>query len=274
MDFEQKKKIKDNQLNYHIENLKITREFSKSLILELKDLVRSIVLFGSNTQDTLNKDSDIDVMVVLDNVSVFVSSELKEAYNIIISKISSKYPDKFHILTMNLSDLWDNSRKGDPVLINILRYGVPLFDRDLVEPLQYLLEIGKIRPSRESAYNYISRSETLFDETNKHLENAILDLYYSVLDIVHATLMTHKIMPPSPKDMPKIFEKEFKNTKLEKYSKNIQELYKIAKDIEHNKLKDIDGKLFDKYKKISKTIISDLKHYSKSKIDKYDIFEF
>jgi predicted nucleotidyltransferase/uncharacterized protein (UPF0332 family) len=274
MDFEQKKKLKDNQINYHIENLKISREFSKTLILELKDLVRSIVIFGSNTQNTLNKDSDIDIMVVLDNISVFVSPELKEAYQIIINNISQKYPNKLHILTMNLSDLWDNSRKGDPVLINILRYGQPLFDRDLIEPMQYLLETGKIRPTREAAFNYISRSENLLEETDKHLQNAILDLYYSTIDIVHATLMTHKIMPPSPRDMPKIFEKEFKKTNFEKYSKDIEELYILAKDIEHNRIEKINGKLFDKYKKVTTKLVTELKKYSKDKIQKSDIFEF
>ena len=89
MDFTQKKKLSANQEKYHIENLAIAREFSKELIKELKELVRSIVIFGSNTNNTLRKDSDIDLMIVLDNVSIFVTEELREAYHIIVKKLNS-----------------------------------------------------------------------------------------------------------------------------------------------------------------------------------------
>lgn len=273
MDFKQRKKINENEKNYHFENLKISREFSKSILLELNELVRSIVLFGSNTHDTLNKNSDIDIMVVLDNVSVFVTEELREAYNIIVKKISQKHPDKLHILTVNLSDLWDMARKGDPVLINILRYGMPIFDRDLIEPMQYLLEIGKIRPTREAAYNYISRSETLIEETQNHLKNALLDIYYSVVDMVHATLITQKITPPSPKQMPIIFKETFKKTDLEKYYKDIEYFYNLSKDIEYNRDITIDGKLYDSSLKKAKLLISALKKFSEKKIKNTDIFE-
>jgi len=273
MDFKQRKKINENEKNYHFENLKISREFSKSILLELNELVRSIVLFGSNTHDTLNKNSDIDIMVVLDNVSVFVTEELREAYNIIVKKISQKHPDKLHILTVNLSDLWDMARKGDPVLINILRYGMPIFDRDLIEPMQYLLEIGKIRPTREAAYNYISRSETLIEETQNHLKNALLDVYYSVVDMVHATLITQKITPPSPKQMPIIFKETFKKTDLEKYYKDIEYFYNLSKDIEYNRDITIDGKLYDSSLKKAKLLISALKKFSEKKIKNTDIFE-
>ena len=274
MDFKQRRRINHNEKNYHYENLKIAREFSKSLLKELNQLVRSIVLFGSNTHDTLREDSDIDIMVVLDNISVFVTEELREAYNLIIKKISEKHPDKLHILTVNLSDLWDMARKGDPVLINILRYGMPIFDRDLVEPMQYLLEIGKIRPTREAANNYISRSETLVEETQNHLKNAILDLYFSVVDIVHATLIVEGITPPSPKEMPKIFQDQFKKTNLEKYSSDIDYFYKLSKDIEHNRNNiKIDGKLYDSCYKKAKNLIKTLKSYSEKKIKNTDIFE-
>ena len=136
MDFQQKKRVSSREQNYHIENLRIARGFSKDLILEMKELVRSIVIFGSNTHDTLKKDSDIDIMIILDNISVFVSDELREAYKIITNSLCNRYSSKIHLMTVNLSDFWDMARKGDPVFINILRFGMPIFDRDLVEPMQ------------------------------------------------------------------------------------------------------------------------------------------
>ena len=268
MDFEQKKRLTENEKNYHIENLKIVRTFSKELIIEMNDLVRSIVLFGSNTKDTLKKESDIDLMIVLDNVSVFVSDELREAYRIIVNKLNNKFANnKIHLMTVNLSDLWDMCRKGDPVMINVLRYGMPIFDRDLIEPMQYLLEIGKIRPTRESIYNYMARSKTLIEETDKHLENSVLDLYYALIDMVHATLMSQKVTPPSPKDMPKIFSKTFRNKPLGKYSNDIKEFYKISKEIEHKKKK-VTGSELDKMKKKIVKIISEMDKFVEKELEK------
>jgi len=273
MEFEQKKRKTNNEENYHIENLKIAREFSKDLLGEMNEFVRSIVLFGSNTHDTLKKNSDIDLMIVLDNVSVFVSEELREAYKIITKKISGKHSNRLHLLTVNLSDLWDMSRKGDPLLINILRHGIALFDRDLVEPMQYLLEIGRIKPTREAVYNYISRSETLLNETNKIFENAVMDLYYSVVDMIHATLMAQGITPMSPKEMPKIFKKVFSGKKISVYSKDIEVFYKLVKDIEYKKIKNISGKEYDNYFKKASKLIENLSKFNTEELKKKDIFD-
>jgi predicted nucleotidyltransferase len=273
MDFEQEKKIKDNEKKYHIENLKQVREFSKTLILEMKSLVKSIVLFGSNTHDTLDKDSDIDIMIVLDNVSVYVSDELREAYRIITNNLSNKENKKFHIMTVNFSDFWDMARKGDPVLINVLRYGLPIYDTNLVEPMQYLLESGKIKPSRETVVNYMARSTMLLDDTKKHLNDAVMDLYYSVVDIVHSSLILEKIMPPSPKEMPEIFKNTFKNKSLGKYSKTIEELYKVAKDIEHKSSKKITGKYYDELEAKTEELVLNLKKHIENELLKKDQFD-
>jgi predicted nucleotidyltransferase len=274
MDFEQKKKMPKNQEKYHIENLKVARDFSKGLLKEMNDIVRAIVLFGSNTNNTLKKDSDIDLMIVLNNVSVYVTPELREAYKIITNKLNHEIcKGKIHLMTINLSDLWDMSRKGDPVMVNVLRYGLTIFDRDLIEPLQYLLEIGKVRPTREAVNNYVARSKTLFEETDKHLENSLLDLYYSVIDIVHATIMSQGITPASPKEMPEIFSKTFKNKPISKYSKEIKEFYELCKDIEKGKKKNISGKDLDFYKKKAEKIILDLDKFCKKELERKDIFE-
>lgn len=276
MDFKQKKRLSSNENKYHLENLAIAREFSKGLILEMNEFVKSIVLFGSNTHDTLKKDSDIDIMVVLDNVSVFVSEELREAYRIITSKLNKEVGhDKIHLMTMNLTDLWDMARKGDPVLINVLRYGLPLFDRDLVEPMQYLLEIGRIKPTRESAYNYMGRADTLINDVDRYLYDAALDIYYAVVDIVHASLIVHNVEPPSPKQMPAIFKKTFKkNAVLLKYAEFIDETYKLAKDIEKRSVDSLTWNDVEKRKKKAIKFIELLKTHIEEEIKKKDIFEF
>ncbi len=274
MDFEQQKPLPKNEQKYHIENLRATRTFTKKLLEEMGDLVRSVVLFGSNTQNTLNKDSDIDIMIILNNVSVFVTPELKEAYQIITKRLSEEISNKFHILTVNLSDFWDMSRKGDPILINILRHGMPIFDRDLVEPMQYLLEIGKIRPTKESIDNYSARASTLLDESNYHIKEALMDLYYAVIDQVHATLMIHNVLPPSPKEMPKIFQETFKDKKtILKFKPLIEEFYVLAKELEHNVSTLCKGSYYDTMRNKAQRVISYLKEYNEKELKKKNNFD-
>lgn len=240
----------------------------------MKELVKSIVLFGSNTQNTLKKDSDIDIMIVLDNISVFVSPELKEAYRVITQKLVEKNSSRLHVMTVNFSDLWDMARKGDPVLINVLRFGSPIFDRGIIEPMQYLLEIGKIKPTRETAFNYMARSQTLLEETKNHLHEAVLDLYYALIDMIHATLIIEKVEPKSPKEMPKIFEKTFKDNKtISNFSDDINLFYKLAKDLEYGKLTEIKGSEYEKLEKKAKKIIDSLKTYNDNKLKNIDIFD-
>ena len=269
MEFEQKKKTSFNETNYHFENLKNAREFSKELLLELRELVRSIVIFGSNVNDTVNKESDIDLMIVLDNISVYVTPELREAYKIIVDKIANNISPKFHIMTVNLSDLWDMARKGDPLLINILRFGYPLIDKNLIEPMQYLLEIGKIKPTREAAYNYISRSKTLLAESKNHIFNSVMDLYYSAIDILHAVLIVEKITPPSPNEIIDIYKEKFKNDKIMlKHCIVMEELFKLVKDIEHKKVFEVKGSQYDKLKKRTENLIKYMDKHLSDKIKK------
>jgi predicted nucleotidyltransferase len=277
MDFKQIKKLPKNEEQYRVANLRISREFSKELLKEFGELVRSIVLFGSNTNNTQNKNSDIDLFVILDNVSIYVNSELREAYKIITDKLNKNIgKNKVHLTTINLSDFWQMSRIGDPILINILRFGVPLFDRDLIEPHQYLLEIGKIRPTLESIYNYKARAETLLNDTKLHLENSIMDLYYCVVDIIHSSLMVLKITPPSPKEMPQIFKKAFrKEREIYMLFPIIQEIYKKAKEIEHKNLDaKVTGKLYDNLNLKSRKIVKTLSKFIDEELKKRDLFNY
>ena len=271
MEFEKKKRVSGNEEKYKIENLKIAREFSKKLLEEMGETVRSIVIFGSTSKSEQQKEtSDIDIMVVLDNVSVFVTDELREAYRIISQNLIQNISNnRIHLMTLNLSDLWDMSRKSDPILVNILRHGVPLFDRDLVEPLQYLLEIGKIRPSKETVYNYLARSETLLSENQKYMEMAVSDLYYSVVDSVHSSLMVKGVQPPSPKEMPSLFKKTFKSNKeLNKFSKEVDFFYKLYKDVENKKVGYISGEFYDQVVERASTLVQTLNKFTREEVEK------
>ena len=264
MEFTEKHRVSLNQKQYHSHNLNCAREFVKELVLEMKELVKSCVLFGSNTHDTLKRDSDIDLLIILDNVSVFVSPQLRESYQIIVNKLSQEISQKLHIMTLNLSDAWDMARHGDPLFINILRYGVPLFDKNIIEPMQYLLEIGKIRPTTESVINFKARAQTLLEECDKHLENCYFDLYYSLVDATHSLLMAYEVTPPSPKEMPKLILHTFSSQKSKQLSETLFEVYSRIKEIEHR----VGGNISPKEIEVTKKRVTKVLEFCFKEIDK------
>lgn len=250
MEFEQPRHEHHNMKKYHAQNIHYAREFIKELLKEMNSIVKSCVLFGSNTKNTLDKNSDIDVLVVLDNVSVYVTPELRETYQIITKKLVSQINPQLHIMSINLSDIWDMARKGDPLFINILRHGICLFDKDIIEPMQYLLSIGKIRPTTESILNFKARSEQLLDDFHVHLENCYFDLYYALVDGVHAMLMSYEVTPPSPKEMPQIVAHTISSKQGKELSLALQSIYTRVKEIEHRNNGRITCKELEKTQKI------------------------
>ncbi len=247
---------KNNSENFHVKNLQIAREFSKKVILEMKEFIKAVVIFGSNSNndDSVSKNSDIDIMVVLDNISVFVADDIREAYHLVLKNIINNSSSKIHVLNVNMSEFWDMSRNGDPLIINILRTGYPIFDRGIIEPMQYLLEMGKIKSTRESILNYSYRALKVIEKIDSHIELAVLDLYYSLIDISYAILMLKNIEVVSPKQIPDLMNEKFSDKKIKIHIKRIKDMYELAKEIEH-KHKKITGEQFDLLKKESEETI-------------------
>ncbi len=261
-----------NEDNYHYENLKIAREFAKGVIKEMASLVKSVVIFGSTSINENIKESDIDVLVILDNISVIVTNELKEAYHLLVESLIDNISEKLHVTSMNLTDFWDLVRKGDPVIINILRTGFPLYDESLFEPVQFLLRIGRIKPTRETVINYKGRAEETLDGIYSYLQKAVIDMYFSVFDLAYACLICEKKMPVTPKDLPDKFEVVFKGTFLYKYGKSLREFYEIYKKVEHENFI-IDGKAYDRLLKKALQIRKDFVTYINEKLRSTDIFD-
>ena len=88
----------------------IARKFAKIVNAELGDLVSALVLFGSAARGSSKKSSDIDILIVTDDVHINMNRELVETYRIIIQKAVAKVnPDRLHIQTLPLTTFWRSS---------------------------------------------------------------------------------------------------------------------------------------------------------------------
>jgi len=244
------KKQKVGVANYKKEDFDIAYEFSKKLYEEMKDLVKATVLFGSSARKTSNH-GDIDVLVIIDDLTVRLTPELTEAYTLITEKLVTEISPMLHITTLKLTAFWEYARAGDPVIVNMLREGIALLDTGFFEPIQFLLKQGRIRPTHESVWSYFAKAPSTLYNSKWHLLQATIDLYWAVIDAAHAALMSLGEIPPSPEHVSDMMQIHMVDKGLidKKYADTMKKFYKLSKMINHREIKEISGKEYDSYYK-------------------------
>lgn len=228
----------------------LARKFTQRLYKEFGNFLKAVVLFGSAaTREKRSPKSDVDVLIVVDDVSLNLSHEMITAYRIIVEKLVLEVSSRLHITTLRLTSFWEYVRAGDPVGINILRDGIAMLDTGFFDPLQMLLRQGRIRPTQESIWNYYMRAPTTLHNSKWHVMQATLDLYWAAIDSAHAALMTLGEIPPSPDHVADLLDEKLVKTKhLEpRYTHIMRYLYSLSKMIVHHEVKEIKGEEYTKY---------------------------
>ncbi len=247
MDFEIKKKKRVNLKRYTQDDVDVAYKFAKEINKELGNFLKAVVLFGSAARR--EKSRDIDILLVVDDVTLQLTRELVQTYRIITEKTIAKVSTKIHVTSMKFTSFWEYCRAGDPVAINILRDGVSIIDTGFFDPLQALLYQGRVRPTPESIWSYFSRAPVTLHNSKWHINQATLDLYWAVVDSAHAALMKMGEVPPSPEHVAgMLHEKLVKNGLLpERYAKTMAHFFHLSKSIIHNEIKPVTGEMYDRY---------------------------
>ncbi len=242
---------KKRPVEYHFSenDLELTQKFSEKLKEELGDLLKAVVLFGSGARGTDVKGSDIDVMLVINDLTIVLSNEVITGLRVIIENTAAKISPDFHITTMHLSEFWDYARQGDPIIVNILREGKTVYDEGFFQPFQTLLDEGRIRPTKEAVWAYYLRAPKTIKEVQWKMISSIVDLYWAVMDSAHAALMHIQVLPGAPHQVGDLLDEHLVKIGLldKKYVRILRKFYMLAKDIGHHNLTEISGKEIDKF---------------------------
>jgi uncharacterized protein (UPF0332 family) len=251
MEFKIKKEGIDTS-KYQREDIDIAYKFAKRVYEEFGDLAESVVLFGSNAKN-LNaaekkEPGDVDIMIIIDDVTVALSKEMAETYKIIIEKLCIEISQRLHVTSLKLTSFWGYVRSGDPVGMNILRDGIALLDAGFFDPLKAMLMRGMIRPSPESIYNYFSRAPKTLYNSQWHIAQAVIDLYWAVIDSAHSALMSMDIIHPSPENVADLLQEKLVKKKLldGKYIKTVDVFYDLYKKLTQREMSHVTGREFDR----------------------------
>ena len=228
----------------------IALDFATKVYKKFEQTVKAIILFGSSVKKEATLDSDIDVIIIIDDVSIIWDEELIATYREELGKIiqTNPYRKALHVNSVKLSTWWQDLMTGDPVVMNVLRYGDALIDHGgFFIPQKALLQAGKIKSTPESIYNLLQRAPLHLARARSSLLGVIDGLYWACVDSAHAAIIAANIPAPSPEQIEQILKDNFVKKGLCKsnYSDFYGEIFALSKEIVYGKLTDVAGKKID-----------------------------
>jgi uncharacterized protein (UPF0332 family) len=238
----------------------IALDFARKVYQKFDKLVKSVVLFGSTVKKNNTAGSDIDIIIIIDDASVKFDAELTAWYRDGLGKIiqANPYKQELHINTVKLTTWWNDLLKGDPTVINIIRYGEELIDfGGFFRPLRILLQDGKISSTPEAIYTCLQRAPLHLENSKRAEISSVEGLYWAMVDSAHALLMTAKITPPSPEHIPQLLKETFVDKRLldSKYIGWYEEVFNLHKGLMHGTIRDIQGQNLDELQKKTESFI-------------------
>jgi predicted nucleotidyltransferase len=229
-----------------ISDKEIAMDFAAKVYKKFTSTIKSIILFGSTLKDTSTSTSDIDIVIIIDDASIAWDQELIAWYREELGKLvkSNPYKKDLHINTVKLTTWWQHLIHGDPVVLNILRYGQAMIDfGGFFNPLKVLLERGKIRATPEAIYTALQRAPQHLARSKSAELGSVEGVYWAMVDSAHAALIAAKQLPPSPEHIPIILKETFVDKKMlkMKYVLWYRDLYVLHRKIVHREISDLKG---------------------------------
>lgn len=239
----------------------IAYDFAVKAYKQFDKIVKSVVLFGSEAKKESVTGSDIDIVIIIDDVSIKWDHELIVWYREELDKILRKnpYQQNLHINTIKLSTWWEDILKGEPAVLNTLRYGQSMIDSaGFFQPLKYLLIEGKIKPSPEAIYTCLQRAPSHLQRSYAAELSTIEGIYWTMVDSAHAALIAINAFPASPQHIPIDLRNNFVEKKMlkQKYLDWYKEILSLHKKISHGEIKHLKGIEVDKWQERANEFLS------------------
>lgn len=224
--------------------LKVYKTFEKS--------IKSIVLFGSQVKGNNVSGSDIDIIIVIDDVSIRWDQEMIAWYREEMDKIlkSNPYNKDLHINTIKLSTWWQDLMRGDPVILNVIRYGQALIDlAGFFEPMKFLLSKGLVKSTPEAIYSALQRAPTHLQRSKLSQINSVEGIYWCMVDAAQAALISANVNPPSPEHIPVDLKEHLVDQGMlnGKYVTWYRDMLILHKKIAHGEVKQLKGIEIDEW---------------------------
>ncbi len=214
----------------------IAVKFADRVVDKFKEFIKSVVLFGSAARE--EEARDIDLLIIVDDTLL---PWTVETYNTVYHEIGKILEDfeekeKIHPNVLVLTAFVNNLIKGDPILVNIVRDGIPIYDVGVFSAMQRLLRKGTFKPSPEAVQACFNRALIHEGRIKWKLLTTLIDVYWAMIMLSEAYLLKQGIIPRSPSEIPDQLKEILKG---EKYPEWLREIYNIQKEIARYQKKEV-----------------------------------
>ncbi len=259
---ENKKKVDLKKLRE--KKFKLAKKFADEIVKKYDGAIKSVVVFGSVARGDMTEKSDLDLIVIYDDVIARMTDDVKEKFDYDIREIAKKIDNDMSVQpAWSLTEFWEMARTGHPLLVTIVRDGWAVYDTGFFIPFRKLLEMGKIPSTLEAVEVFMSNApQKILKVENMKLYMIAEDLYYAVLNASQALLMYLGYDVPSPKNTPKVFRQYVVGSGIvdEKYANFLEKVIQFRKGVEHKEITSVSGVRLDKYIRRSKAFVAKMMH--------------
>ena len=226
----------------------IAADFANKVYKHIGKPIKSIILFGSAAKGVSAPKSDIDVVIVIDDASIEWDDELVAWYREELGNLikANPYTKPLHINTVRLTTWWQEMMRGEPVVLNIIRWGVPLVDfGGFFSPLKHLLAQGRLKGTPEMIYITLGRAPAHMIRSKISMLNSLEAVYWAFVDASHSALIAAKHSPPSPEHIPAAMREALVETRIisKKYLDWYKELYFLTHRALRGEITDVKGEI-------------------------------
>ncbi len=231
-------------------DMDIAMDFASKVHRKFDAMIKASILFGSQAKNEATQSSDIDIIFIIDDASIDWDLELVAWYREELSKVitAQDYSERLHINSIKLTTWWNDLLHGDPVVINILRYGQALVDiGGFFKPLKSLLLQGKIHSTPEAVHAALQRAPMHLARSKAAEAGSIEGVYWTMVDSAQAALITLGKLPPSPEHITRMLKDNFVDNnwlKME-FVRWYRDIFQLHKEISHGNVKHIKGAEID-----------------------------
>lgn len=234
------------------------RNFSKKVLEKYRYLIKSIIAMGSVVRDEFTGKSDTDLIILVDDTRKEFNKELRKEIDEFLYKTAKEVSGKSRTGEQllhpqpcwTMTEFWAMTRRISPLVYNVIKDGIPVYDTGFFIPFKNLLKMGEIPATKEAADKRMeSAPKRIRVAKSAKLFIVAEDLYLSVLDSTQAVIMFMGLGPPGPGQAVDVAKNYLVDSDLleKKYLQYLEEILAFRKKVEHREVKEITGADVDEY---------------------------
>ncbi len=247
-----KDKLKDMREKSKERRIEAVENLSDSLVEKLGDKVKVVAVWGSVPKGEHGYDSDIDTLVILDDTKLEqdVPDDAKQKIRRKVTQLAKETDERITIQYFPfLTEFWDALRKGEPLAIEAVRNGHPVYDAGIFMPSKRLLERGKITGTQESVRKRLKIGAAGYKKAEKEFKSSIPHkLEQAMASAGQAPIMLTGRSPPGKEKVPEVLEEMFVEQDMleQEYIEIGKEIYEFG-DIGEKNPEDVTGQMVEEH---------------------------